>query len=223
MAAHRSDHAPVIDRSHGRRLVHPSITAAPAAPQPSAVKRRNPERPHCGPTCSGSPSLQMLGRSHWCHAQIPARSRASSSRVPSRNTQRETSPQHWCAPTLAQHPYSHRRTFGSGSQPQPGQLSHQPPAADLKLGPHPLDRPALFDIPHLEVAGQIRKAEFRQPRRPPRPPRHRLHPTPITGRCPLAVGSHGAPAAGAPSGDGRPAPRPTSASSHARSTTRSTR
>jgi hypothetical protein len=62
-----------------------------------------------------------------------------------RDAQREAVPQRCCGPMLAQQRGG--RGFRSGSQPQPGQLPHQPPAADPKLGPHPLDRPPLLDAP----------------------------------------------------------------------------
>src|SRR6266540_1251316 len=37
----------------------------------------------------------------------------------------------------------------SSPDAEPCHLRHQPPAADPKLGPHPLDRPALLDIAGL--------------------------------------------------------------------------
>jgi hypothetical protein len=72
-------------------------------------------------------------------------------------------------------PCGQRRTFGSGSQPQPGPFPHQPPAADPKLGPHPLHRPPLLHMPRPQVGREVLEAELGQPRRPPRLPPHRLH------------------------------------------------
>jgi hypothetical protein len=81
MVAHRFDHAPITDRSHGQRFLQPSITrhsgCAAAAGLSDGIPRRDP----AALACRGSP-VPALGREPLVSAESSPRSTASSTREP---------------------------------------------------------------------------------------------------------------------------------------------
>jgi hypothetical protein len=176
VAAQRFDHLPITGRSCGQRLVHPSITCHSVAPQglnTTGYRAATPRR--------------------WrAAAPIPARKGAVwVTPRPGSAVSRTCEPgQEHPAQVLAQHRCGPRSPSSSRairpcvrSQPEPGQLPHQPPAptrspARIRLSDQPCSTHRA-----LKHAARSREAEFGQPSRPTRLPR--LHPAPGLGRRPL--------------------------------------
>jgi hypothetical protein len=177
LGRHSSDASPATHRPFtrspaGSSVEHPRL----GAPWPPSGERRNSKRPHCGASVRAA-SIPPAGT--WAASGTPSAHpvRPPPAPVqPGRHTPRETLPQHRAARRSA----SSSRAIGPCVRvaAPAGSAPHQPAAADPKLSPHPLDRPALRDAPCLQVGRQILEAQFYQPRHPTRLPAHRLHPTP---------------------------------------------
>jgi hypothetical protein len=149
VAAHRFDHWPITDRSRGQRLVHASITRHWAAPQPPGVNDGMSSGHTAALACLRRLAAPIPRHSDGPACDTPSAHPVRQPREPRAPGQQHPQPALAAAPLrppLARHPCGHRRTLRSGSQPQPGQLPHQPPAANPKLGPHPLHRPPLRDM-----------------------------------------------------------------------------
>jgi hypothetical protein len=180
-------HRPLTDRSRGRRLVHPSSTRDWA----------HRGRPRANDETASGPTAALACVQLPSPRQAPGPLVARRAPTPSGRLQHPCSwagtpharPCRSTGAARAQPAAAGRSDLVSGSQPQPAQLPHQPAAADPKLSPHPLDRPALRDALCLQVGRQILEAQFYQPRHPTRLPAHRLHPTPqsAAARCCLAA------------------------------------
>jgi hypothetical protein len=139
--AHRFDHWPITDRSRGQRLVHPSITRHLAAPQ--GLNHGIPKRPHGGLGGLRLPSPARKGTAWVTPNSHPYGSLQD--REPGKDTRHHLVPQPSCGPIPTHQPGG--RSPRSGSQPQPGQLPHQPPAANPKLGPQRFtDHPELAPV-----------------------------------------------------------------------------